>query len=930
MLICAPDNTNKLVKLCISMFKPIVRVCAFLGLAALLTACIETELVYWGSTDPKNDQSQPEGSYVLVGEHDSYIALTKPEYAGLSLTIADNLDCQPLVMANCTNLETFPLNQKAIESARITSSTPVFLWLQDKGAISDSMNTALTELPIIRQAQVVEFKGYLWSFGGELREGRKTEQAIWRSADGYHWSKVVEVADYGLKEDHHVVVFNDKLWLTGGQGSSNEVWVSDNGVDWTKVTQVMPYPGRSLHQVVVFQNKMWMLGGQGAGNTPLNDVLTSTDGANWTVETTPAPFTGRYDHQAIAFKNKLWVFNGQSQTGTAKRDKTIYSSDDGLTWTLETDSPTYGGIRGQQILEFEGKLWLVSGYTNGYRQQVYSSDDAVNWVLENSKAFDEVAYHQVVEFKRRLFLLSGGGSNHHHWVSKNGRDWQTLDHRTTFSKRAAHQVVAFNDTLWMVGGRDHVNDYDAALVPGVWRSEDGLHWTQTVSEVKAPFSAVQKHQMLIFNDALWVIGGDDLNTPTNAVWRSENGFDWTEVSQITPFTARSGHQALVFNNRLWVVAGEAESGLANDVWSSADGVNWQLETASADFESRADHAVIAFNNALYLVAGLGDNAGSPVFFNDIYHSVNGVDWTLLTTDAELARYGHTLNVIDGELFVSGGYVSGNASADTLTSADGVSWLKQADAFHHFGVSEHQLVKFNDSFLVLGGVTGVEGYDREDNETLISSDAVDWYRLKHLAFAPLDGVLPAKLLTAVIKDVADLLKTGHEVQLDGSLSDSTDWESLAFSWQVTKQPGGSLASIDNPSAISTRFTPDLDGEYVIELTVNDGSNSATDQITFNTLTEPKAVIVGCESPVIEGDTVTLDGSTSVDAYGQPLTYFWQVGAPRFADNSLANPTAQTVTKVLTDEGNYNFTLTVDNGTFSNTASKRCTADFAGPI
>ncbi len=912
------------------MLMPLFRNCILLTVISLLTACIETDFVYWGSTDPRNDQSQPEGSYVLVGEHDSYIALTKPEYAGLSLATADNLDCQPLVMANCTNLETFSLSQQLIASARITSSTSAYLWLQDKGAISDSINTDQTQLPIIRQAQVVEFKGYLWSFGGELREGRNTEQAIWRSADGYHWSKVVETADYGLKEGHHVVVFNDKLWLTGGQGANNEVWVSDNGTDWAEVTQVMPYPGRDLHQVVVFQNKMWMLGGQGAGNTPLNDVLTSTDGANWTVETTPAPFTGRYDHQAIVFNNKLWVFNGQSQTGTVKRDKTIYSSDDGLTWTLETDSPTYGGIRGQQILEFEGKLWLVSGYTNGYRQQVYSSVDAVNWVLENSKAFDEVAYHQVVEFKRRLFLLSGGGSNHHHWGSKNGRDWQTLDHRATFSKRAGHQVVEFNDALWMVGGRDHVNDYDAAIVLGVWRSEDGLHWTQVVSEVKAPFSAIQKHQMLVFNNALWVIGGDDLNTPTNAVWRSENGFDWTEVTQSTPFTARSGHQAFVFNERLWMVAGKAESGLTNDAWSSADGANWQLETASADFESRTDHAVIVFNDELYLIAGKGDNSGAPVYFDDVYHSVNGVDWTLLTTDVELARYGHALNVVDGELFVSGGYVSGNASADALTSADGVTWSKQTDALHHFGVSEHQLVNFKDSFLVLGGVTGVEGYDREDNEILVSSDAVDWYRLKHLAFSPLGGALPAKPLTAVIKDVADLLKTGHEVQLDGSLSDGTDWESLAFSWQVTKKPAGSLATIDSPLAILTRFTPDLDGEYVIELTVNDGSNSATDQITFNTLTEPTAVITGCDMPVIEGDTVMLDGSTSVDAYGQPLTYFWQVGVPHFADNSLANPTAQTVTKVLTDEGNYNFTLTVDNGTFSNTASKRCTADFAGPI
>ncbi|MCY4045691.1 MAG: PKD domain-containing protein [Cellvibrionales bacterium] len=675
--------------------------------------------------------------------------------------------------------------------------------------------------------------------------------------------------------------------------------------------------------MVVFNDKMWMLGGKGAGNAHLGDILTSTDGANWIPQTTENPFPARYWHQALVFNNKLWIFNGQSVNDRPpKRSRDIYSSVDGINWVLETNSPAYGGIIGHQILPFDGKLWLVSGYTNGYRQDVYSSDDAINWTLENNNAFEKTAYHQVVNFKRQLFMYKGSGNGYEgHLVSKNGRDWKPFNEKL-FAKRQMHQVVEFNASLWMIGGRNYENEF----TPGVFTSIYGQVWTQVLSGNDAPFSARDQHQLVVFNNALWVIGGRDIDGFKNDVWKSTDGKAWNKVDQVTSFSARGGHQSFVFNNKLWVVGGTSPEGYLNDVWSSGDGANWQQESSNAAFSPRYDHRVTSLNGELYLVAGFGLDDVNPVVFDDVYHSKDGIEWTHITKDADLARYGHELTTYNGQLVVTGGYVEGNASADILTSSDGIDWIKHTDALFHAGVSQHQTVFYRLQLLIIGGETNRLGFDYPDNQTYIASGFLNWYHLKPISFSFANTFEKIKLVTAAIKPQSDLLKTGYEVLLDGSESDATDYQNMAFAWTLVEKPEGSLAAIDDAFRISTHFTPDLDGTYTVELVVTDGGHSDSTRITFNTLTEPTAVITGCDANVYEGDTVTMDGSASFDKYGNPLTYFWTLSAPRGADNSLDDPTASSVTKVLNREGRYNFFLTVDNGGMAHSTSKSCQVDY----
>lgn len=76
-----------------------------------------------------------------------------------------------------------------------------------------------------------------------------------------------------------------------------------------------------------------------------------------------------------------------------------------------------------------------------------------------------------------------------------------------------------------------------------------------------------------------------------------------------------------------------------------------------------------------------------------------------------------------------------------------------------------------------------------------------------------------------------IDTGQATILNGSGSSDPDSDTLTYSWSFTSVPSGSSASFVDATVENPTFTPDLDGTYVIQLIVNDGTeNSAPDTVT----------------------------------------------------------------------------------------------------
>jgi hypothetical protein len=65
-------------------------------------------------------------------------------------------------------------------------------------------------------------------------------------------------------------------------------------------------------------------------------------------------------------------------------------------------------------------------------------------------------------------------------------------------------------------------------------------------------------------------------------------------------------------------------------------------------------------------------------------------------------------------------------------------------------------------------------------------------------------------------------TGETATLDGSGSTDADSDPLTYRWSFVSLPSGSSAALAGATTVNPTFVPDVAGNYVVELIVNDGT------------------------------------------------------------------------------------------------------------
>jgi hypothetical protein len=131
--------------------------------------------------------------------------------------------------------------------------------------------------------------------------------------------------------------------------------------------------------------------------------------------------------------------------------------------------------------------------------------------------------------------------------------------------------------------------------------------------------------------------------------------------------------------------------------------------------------------------------------------------------------------------------------------------------------------------------------------------------------------------------------GQPVTLDAADSAwcSQYAESLSFTWSFSSVPSDSsvndsaLSDNRSPTAINPTFIPDVVGEYVISLRLDDGTNvSAEDFVVVSVQAGNLSPIADCGGAYSGeiGGLVTLNGQSSMDPEGQYLTYDWSLSGP----------------------------------------------------
>jgi hypothetical protein len=294
------------------------------------------------------------------------------------------------------------------------------------------------------------------------------------------WSVVTSDAGFSPRYDQGTVVFNGRIWVIGGDsvnGSFNDVWSSLDGKNWTLETKHAGFSPRFGQGTAVFNDKLWVIGGLSEG-TPVNDVWSSFNGKNWTLETKHAGFSPRFGQGTVVFNDKLWVIGG---SGTLND---IWSSSDGSNWTLETNNADFISRQCAGVAVFDHRIWVIGGYTYsvnsrgdvslGALNDVWSSGDGITWKSENSSAaFGPRELDPVAVYDNKIWILGGEQHEPHMspktvditrydyiWSSNDGINWTPEPGTPGFLPRHGNGAVVFNDTLWIIGGRNPYDEND--------------------------------------------------------------------------------------------------------------------------------------------------------------------------------------------------------------------------------------------------------------------------------------------------------------------------------------------------------------------------------------------------------------------------------------------------------------------------------------
>ena len=180
-------------------------------------------------------------------------------------------------------------------------------------------------------------------------------------------------------------------------------------------------------------------------------------------------------------------------------------------------------------------------------------------------------------------------------------------------------------------------------------------------------------------------------------------------------------------------------------------------------------------------------------------------------------------------------------------------------------------------------------------------------------------LPANQLP--IADAGDNqvgIDVGEAVVLDAADSDDPDGSNanLTYQWSL-ESPEGSSAELNDDTASSASFTPDVAGTYTASLVVNDGqdnSEAVTITIQVEAVNQIPVADAGSAQSVTLGDTVTLDGTGSSDPDGDNanLIYQWSLETPEGATAELVNESMPQASFIPNALGIYTASLVVNDG------------------
>jgi len=158
--------------------------------------------------------------------------------------------------------------------------------------------------------------------------------------------------------------------------------------------------------------------------------------------------------------------------------------------------------------------------------------------------------------------------------------------------------------------------------------------------------------------------------------------------------------------------------------------------------------------------------------------------------------------------------------------------------------------------------------------------------------------------------------GTKVTVDGAASSDPNGDAITYRWSLLYKPTGSTATLSSSTTVTTTFTADLVGTYLVGLTVNDGkvdSPVVVSTVTVAKLNTPPVANAGANQNVSVASLTTLDGTASTDADQDSLSYSWTlISKPNTSTAALSSAISPKPTFTPDLAGTYVASLVVSDG------------------
>lgn len=229
------------------------------------------------------------------------------------------------------------------------------------------------------------------------------------------------------------------------------------------------------------------------------------------------------------------------------------------------------------------------------------------------------------------------------WHSVNGKVWSKSNLRNAIFNLAFLDYVQFNDAVYGLGYfKGNIEQFE--FKPEIYQTTDFKSWTTLSKQSNLPKRFF--YHPFVFDNKIWIIGGEDKNMKYSDIWNSGDGIKWTRQKVNLPFGKRSGSQIVNLNNTLYL--------LNNDVWSSLDGLNWKKVTDEIiNGEMIFGYTALVFDNRIWL---LGCNRNGE-FSSQVLFSDDGKNWHTHTAPW-LPRGGIAATVHQNKIYITGGKYGG--------------------------------------------------------------------------------------------------------------------------------------------------------------------------------------------------------------------------------------------------------------------------------